>query len=92
MARSAICQRSGITGFENATELDTGRLRSMCLDAVAGWRLEGASVRVRYSREGKRKEVTIRLGARTDMEGRAEGERPPRPRGGLRPVRNRRFR
>jgi len=50
MARSAICQRSGITSFENATELDTGRLRSMCLDAVAGWRLEGASVRVRYSR------------------------------------------
>jgi len=41
----------------------------------------GDKVRVRYSREGKRKEVTIRLGARTDMEGRAEGERPSRPRG-----------
>lgn len=45
-----ICRRSGIALFDNRTELDTPRLQTMCLEAVAGWRLDGAEVRVRYSR------------------------------------------
>ena len=36
--------------FDNATDLDDGRLRRMCLDAVADWRMDGATIRVRYSR------------------------------------------
>jgi len=50
MAPAAICQRTGICEFDNRTVLDSGRLQSMCLDAVAGWRLDGLDVRVRYSR------------------------------------------
>lgn len=50
MAGTAICQWSGLRGFHNATELDTHRLRRMCLDVVTGWRLDGLIVRVRYSR------------------------------------------
>ena len=45
-----ICQRSGLKAFHNATDLDGGRLERMCLDAVAGWRLDGVEARVRYSR------------------------------------------
>ena len=50
MTPPAICQRSGLSSFDNATELDTARLQGMCLEAVAGWRLDHAAVRVRYSR------------------------------------------
>lgn len=50
MARSTICQRSGIAAFQNSTDLDGERLRRMCLAAVAGWRLDGLGVRVRFSR------------------------------------------
>ncbi len=36
--------------FHNRTELDTDRLRDMCLSAVSGWRLRNLRVFVRYSR------------------------------------------
>ncbi len=45
-----MCRRSGIAAFHNTTDLDDSRLGCMCLDAVAGWRLDGAVVRIRYSR------------------------------------------
>jgi hypothetical protein len=50
MTPPAICQRSGLGSFDNATELDTARLQGMCLEAVAGWSLHDATVLVRYSR------------------------------------------
>jgi len=36
--------------FRNRTELDSGRLRAMFMEAVAGWPVDGLSVLVRYSR------------------------------------------
>ena len=50
MARTSTSRRSGGPAFCNSTDLDDVRLRRMCLDAVAGYRLDGATVRVRYSR------------------------------------------
>ncbi len=50
MPRDSVGQRNGVRSFENSTHLDTERLRSQCLSAVDGWRLDGVTVRVRYSR------------------------------------------
>jgi hypothetical protein len=50
MPPAKVRQRSGATSFHNSTELDTARLKRMCLDAVVGWRLDRLTVRVRYSR------------------------------------------
>lgn len=36
--------------FNNRTELETDKLRAMCLEAVSGWRLRRVQVFVRYSR------------------------------------------
>ena len=50
MARSTVSQRSALPEFHNSTDLDNERLRAICLGAVSGWRIGGATVRVRYSR------------------------------------------
>jgi len=50
MATGTKCQRSGILLFHNTTHLDDARLQAMCLEPLAGWRLDGLAVRVRYSR------------------------------------------
>ena len=50
MARKATRQRSGGPILHNATDLDDEHLRRMCLEAVARWRMDGVTVRVRYSR------------------------------------------
>ena len=50
MTRLADGLCAGIKAFENSTALDTDRLRRMCLDAVAAWRMDGLAVRIRYSR------------------------------------------
>jgi len=50
MARMARRQRIGGPVLLNATNLDDARLQRMCLDAVAQWRTDGLTVRVRYSR------------------------------------------
>jgi len=50
MSSKTICSRSGLVSFTNRTALDDQRLRRMCLETVAGWRLDGATVQVRYSR------------------------------------------
>ena len=50
MAQKATRQRNGGPVFDNATDLDDRRLRRMCLEAVSDWRMDGAAIRVRYSR------------------------------------------
>lgn len=36
--------------FSNRTDLDDGRLRSLCVEALAGWAVGHVDIRIRYSR------------------------------------------